>query len=98
MRIAILSDIHANREAFEACLEDAARHLDHDGDAVVGVRGFPQHGHAAGMELRADAESIDLRALGQLAARHAHWPRNSLVASTSGSPAARIFSAAAATS
>ena len=25
MRIAILSDIHANREAFEACLEDAAR-------------------------------------------------------------------------
>jgi diadenosine tetraphosphatase ApaH/serine/threonine PP2A family protein phosphatase len=26
MRIAILSDIHANREAFEACLADAARH------------------------------------------------------------------------
>jgi len=25
MRIAILSDIHANREAFEACLTDAAR-------------------------------------------------------------------------
>jgi len=25
MRIALLSDIHANREAFEACLEDAAR-------------------------------------------------------------------------
>ena len=25
MRLAILSDIHANREAFEACLEDAAR-------------------------------------------------------------------------
>lgn len=26
MRVAILSDIHANREAFEACLADAARH------------------------------------------------------------------------
>lgn len=32
MRIALLADIHANREAFEACLEDAARR---DVDRIV---------------------------------------------------------------
>jgi diadenosine tetraphosphatase ApaH/serine/threonine PP2A family protein phosphatase len=63
MRVAILSDIHANREAFEACLADAARRgaerLVLLGD-IVGYGADPAWAVRRAMEL-ADAGAVVLK-------------------------------------
>lgn len=92
MRIALLSDIHANREAFEACLADAARRgaerLVLLGD-LVGYGGDPAWAVARARELAAagaillkgnhdEAAVADRRGMTSDAAAAAAWTRGVL--------------------
>ncbi len=92
MRIAILSDIHANREAFEACLEDAGRRAAQrlvllgdivgygaePGWAIARVRALAEAGAIVVKGNHDEAAVADHGGMGSLAAASAAWTRGAL--------------------
>ncbi len=98
MRIALLSDIHANREAFEACLADAARRgaerlvllgdlVGYGGDPVWAVERARELAAAGAILLKGnhdEAAVADRRGMTSDAAAAAAWTRGVLDAEAKG--------------